>query len=337
MADMSEASVYKALGLGVPEAQGVQEQEPAEPVQTQPVETEPTQGVQEQEPAELVQGDADFDGENFEEGPSRQPEDLEQDGKKELTPEERRVNAARRRQQEKQAAIDAAVADARREEQDRAAEALTDLFAQAGMKNNFTGEAITNLEQFRAWQKQYREDQFQRDLAAGKLTLEGLNEMVAEHPIVKQFQTAMQQNQQPQTPEATDAQQTEAQRAVDEARISQEIAEIGKLDPTVKSLSDILNGPNAKEFYEHVNKGHNFLDAYRLANFERLTTAKAQAAGRQAMINDRGKDHMRGANNSRGTGALSVPSKDMAMFRTFNPNATEAQIQAYYNKYMKGR
>ena len=333
MPDMSEASVYKALGLSVPEAQGENVQEPAEPAQTQPAGEEPTPGEQAQEPAEPAEGGDNAQGEDeVVEEPTQEPEEPAAEGRKELTVEERRANAARRRQQEQQAAIDTAVANARREEQERSAAALTALFTQAGMKNTFTGELITTMEQFTAWQKQFRDAQLQQELSEGKLTVDRLNELVADNPIVKQAQQVLQQSGPAQTP-----QQDAAQQAADNARIQQEIAEIGRLDPSVKNLGDILNGPKGKEFYEYVNKGYSFLDSYRLSNFERLTTAKAQAARQQAVMNDRGKDHMRGTNGIRGTGALSVPNADMAMFRAFNPNATEAEIQAYYNKYMKGR
>ena len=55
----------------------------------------------------------------------------------------------------------------------------------------------------------------------------------------------------------------------------------------------------------------------------------------QALNNARGKDHLRSTGNAQGSGALSVPAEEMAMFRLFNPNATEAEIQKFYNKHHK--
>lgn len=37
--------------------------------------------------------------------------------------------------------------------------------------------------------------------------------------------------------------------------------------------------PGAKAFYDLVRKGNSFLDAYRLANFDRLTTAGRKQPG----------------------------------------------------------
>ena len=50
-------------------------------------------------------------------------------------------------------------------------------------------------------------------------------------------------------------------------------------------------------------------------------------------MNARSKDHLQATGNARGAGAVSVPKDEMAMYRLLNPNATEAQIQAHYNKH----
>ena len=99
-----------------------------------------------------------------------------------------------------------------------------------------------------------------------------------------------------------------------------------------KATEDLMAMPNAREFYELVRRGNTFLDAYRLANFDRITAAKAEQARQQALNNARSKDHLRALGGQRGGGALAVPAEEMAMFKAINPGVTEAQIQAYYNK-----
>ena len=343
MPGLSEVNIYQALGLTAPETNaGANAQEPAEPAALHPA-ADQTTGANAQEPAEPAPTDAA----NHSNTEPDNPNDPGQADPVEQSPEERRANAARRRQQEQQAAIDAAVAAARQDEQQKAQEAMRNLFSQAGMRNTYTGDPITTQQEFEAWQTQFRNDQLQKQLAEGKLTVEGLHALVEDHPVVKQAKANMAaQTQDPvpsnpsaanaATPNAAQQAVDVAQQAADAAKIHAEIAEISKLDPSVKSLGDILNSPTGKEFYGYVQKGYSFLDAFRVANFDRLTSEKAQAARQQAQINDRGKGHMTGAGNSRGSGAISVPADVMAMFRTFNPNATEAEAQAYYNKYKKG-
>lgn len=350
MPDFTEAKLYAALGLNAPEAAGAKEQDPADPAADPAQEPVAIAGANDQGvAAPESSGNA---------GASEPAADPAQDSTPSDTApavqstEERRANAARRRQEEQQAAIDAAVAAARQEERQKADQALENLFTQAGMRNTFTGEPIKTLADFNAWQTRFRNEQLQSQLAKGELTVDGLNALVDDHPVVKQAKavlaatqpegnagpasaavaasSATAQSAAPQQPSA-------AQQAADDARIQAEIAKISKLDPNIRNIGDILNSPTGKEFYANVQKGYSFLDAFRLANFERLTASKAEAARQQAVINDRGKGHMTGASTSRGAGSLSVPSADMAMFRTFNPNATEADIQAYYNKFIKGR
>ena len=336
MPEMSEASVYAALGLSAPEAQGANNQGVAAPAEdpSTPAASAPV-GANGQGVAAPEAGAGASDPLSLED-----PEYAGESGNPAQSIDERRANAARRRQQEQQAAIDAAVSAARQEEQQRAADAMKNLFTRAGMRNTFTGEPITTQEEFDAWQTRFRNEQLQNQLAEGKLTVDGLNELVDNHPVVKQARAAMETTQTEAPPASAQqpaASTAAAQPVVDQARVEAELAEIRKLDPSITDLGSILNSSTGKEFYENVQKGYSFLDSFRLANFDRLTTAKAQAARQQAVINDRGKGHMSGAGNSRGSGALSVPASEMAMFRAFNPNATEADIQAYYNKYMKGR
>jgi len=137
--------------------------------------------------------------------------------------------------------------------------------------------------------------------------------------------------------------QQEQQAAADEqrrqaeaqARVNAELAEIHKLDPTINTVEDLLSMPGAKAFYDLVRKGNSFLDAYRLANFDRLTTARAEAARQQALNNARGKDHLTGTGTPQGTGAATVPPDVKAEYLAFNPDATDAEIQKHYNRYME--
>lgn len=322
MPPITEAKLYEAFGLTPPEGQGAQEQETAAPA-AEASQVETTQGAQEQEVAvpaveetePAATESADDDGQE----PAGEPE------KQAMSQDERRANAARRRQQEQQAAIDKAVADAIRAEQGKTDAAIADIFVRAGLKNSFTGENITNMEQFNAWHQQAADAQLQRELKSGKLTAESLNQLIDQHPAVKQAQALVQQ-----TAQAQKAQQA----AADRAKIDGELAEIGKLNPEIKGVADLLNMPTAAQFKGYVDKGYSFLDAYKLANMDSMAEAKAQRAREAAQVNNRGKSHLESTGNSRGAGAAPVPSAQLALFRRLNPNATDAQIQKFYNNYL---
>lgn len=323
--DMTEEKVYAAFGLEAPEQNpgtGANEQAPAEPAPVaEPAGTDTGENGQEiaapaQEP-DIQEPDHEGDGQ----APAGQENAMSQ--------EQRRENAARRRQQEQQAAIDAAVSKALQEQQEKNDAAWQNFFQRAQLKNTISGEPITSIDQFDAWKTEFDAQKLNSDLKAGKLTAEQLNQVIASHPAVRQAQTMIQ---------AEETARQQKQQAEEQQRISAEIAEIGKLRAqigggAVTGIQDLLSMPKSEEFKGYVAKGYSFLDAYKLANMEELANAKAEAARRQAMNNSRGKDHLNPIGNPIGNGAVSVPSEEMRIFRMMNPNATEAQIQEFYNKY----
>lgn len=315
--NFTEQQVYEALGLGE------KVQEPAKPAEQgteQPAE-KPAEAEQVTEvPAEP---EAQAGGEP---NPAEKPEE----GAKQqvMPPEQRRENAARRRQEEQRIAIDRAVQEAVQKEREKTSAEMQDFFAKAGLKNTVTGQPITNMEEFRAWNEQFNRAKLERELKEGKLTPEGLETAIGSHPAIKQAQQL-----------ATDRQAQEQAKKADEikARIDAEVAEIHKLDASINSLEDLLRAPYGQELYAMTQRGYSIKDAHFLLNHDRLEQAKLEAARQQAMAGARNKDHLTGTGTPRGGGAISVPSSDLAMFRQFNPGASDAQIQEYYNKYMKAK
>ena len=323
MPPITEAKLYEAFGLTPPEETGAQVQEPAAPV-AGAQNTEPAEGAQAQEPAEPAAETVQPETEPSEGTPGASAAGAKQEeptGAPPLSEEQRRANAARRRQQEQQAAIEAAL----QAERSQTAAAMDQVFAKAGLKNTFTGEPITNLDQFQQWNAKFEETRLQRELQSGKLTVEGLHQAMDQHPAIQQAQQMIQQNQ---------AQQLEQQRAAQQAKIEGELAEIAKIDPSIKGVADLLKMPTASQFREYVAKGYGFLDAFKLSNMESIANARAEAVKQEAMNNARGKDHLRATGNGRGTGAASVPPQQMALFRQGNPGASDADIQKFYNNYL---
>lgn len=328
MADITEEQVFEAFGL----EQSVNGQEVADPAPAEGQEDNGENGQGIAAPADREEAgappasDADTadpegtDGQAGEDGPV----------KPEQSKEQRRVNAARRRQEEearRQAQLEQAVAAAREEERRAYDQQMKDFFQQAGLKNTVTGEAINDMEGFRNWRKQFAEARLQKDLKAGKLTPEALAEAIGNHPAVQQAQRLMEQDA---------ARQKAQEEAQARQRIDAEIAEIHELDASISSLEDLAKAPYWPELYAMTRRGYSIKDAHFLLNHKKIEAAKAEAARQQAAVNARGKGHMVPTTGARGGGAVTVPREDMAMFRAFMPDATDAEIQAYYNKNKEG-
>lgn len=324
---ITEKKLYEAFGLEAPA------EAPAAPPAGTASAAEANTGEQAQDLAAPAEADAESGTEPgtepaaeaaAPEQPAEEAVSGTDTGKQQLTPEQRRENAARRRQQEQQAAIDNAVAAALKAEKERQDAAMQDFFSKANLKDTFTGQPIKTMAEFQSWDQKYRASQLEAQLKAGKLTPEGLEQAISAHPVMQQARQIVQQQE---------ASAKAQQEAADKARIDAEIAQISKEDPTIQSVADLLKMPTAAQFREYVNKGYSFRDAYYLANRERLAQQQAEAARQQAASNARSKDHLRGAGASRGAGAVPVPADEMTIFRRFMPNATEAEIQKYYNNY----
>lgn len=329
MPGMEEQQIYEALGVtpAQPEGEGAKAQEIATPATQEP--TTPTgEGAKEQEPATPApEGTAPASD------PAPAPEDQKaatepqqdehaKDGAA-LTDEQRKEYAAQRRRQEQQDAINAAVNAALEKEKERSKAEWAAFFAKANLKNTLTQKPITTLEEFNAWAADFETAKLQRDLRAGKLTQEGLEKVISDSPVMQRMK---------EITEREEAAKRESEAAAAKAKIDAEIKEIQKLDPSIKETADLLKMPTAKEFYEYVKKGVSFIDAFYLANRERLAARTAEAAKQQTMNAARSKEHLNATGAARGAGASTVPAEEMEMFKLLLPNATDAEIQAYYNK-----
>ena len=107
------------------------------------------------------------------------------------------------------------------------------------------------------------------------------------------------------------------------------------LDPTKNSEADIINDPSydAVVGYVETHPGTRFDEAYKLVNFDRLSSLKGTAA-KQAAINEvKSKNHL-----STGT-SLDVPSTEedipasqIEQWKDWFPDKSMKELKALYNK-----
>jgi hypothetical protein len=108
--------------------------------------------------------------------------------------------------------------------------------------------------------------------------------------------------------------------------VQRQLAQIRAMDPAMTDLGAILRSEAGEKFRGYVAKGLDFVDAYTLAAKDRLAGLQSNRAAAKAGS----KAHLN-ATRQQGTGALSVPSDQMELFRALNPGASDADIQRYYN------
>lgn len=323
--EINDVNPWTALGLEEPET----EQTGGEPESgNEPEVAEPAgAGGNEPEVAE-PDTDDDMDEDLDPEEPEEKPEPEQK--KQPMSKEERAANAKRRRQKEIDDAVAAAVEKALAEERKKQKTREEAFFKAAKMKNAHNGNSdILSLEDGEAWAAADKLAKANANLKAGRLTAEDLQALVEDSPVFK----AMQQKQLQQDQAAQEQNRQQHQKTVE-----LELAEIRKMNPKIKGLSDIVQMETGKEFARLVSPPHNlsYLDAYRLANHEQLMQQAQQVAAAGARVAAGGKDHLK-KTQSRGQGALEVPADVKENYRALMPGMTDEEIQKEYNRFMKGK
>ena len=144
-----------------------------------------------------------------------------------------------------------------------------------------------------------------------------IDRMIATNPVVMQAQQVLEHSK------AAEA----------DAQIREGIAEIGKYDPSIKTVDDLAALPNFDKILERVQKhGDTLLEAYKVANFDTFMQHQSDA-GRQKAINQmRGKAHLPSTSSGVATenDDIEVPAEIMARFKA--DGKTEKQIRELYKK-----
>lgn len=310
---MSENRWWSALGVEEPKDEGGKE-----PEVTEPVSNTGSEGGEEQEVAEP----AGAEGEDLNDTGDSDPEQEEQEqgAKAEKKPEAqtaeaRRAAAARRREQER-AAYEAELT---KKFNERLAAAAKGIKLRGG---NGTSD-IVSLEDLEALAAATAQQKLERELGQGKLSAESLQTAVLNTPGVKEAVAAAKASK-----EQADAAAKAANLSRYQADMAVQLAEIRKLDPSIKSIDDIIRMETGPEFAEYVRKGVSPVKAFKAANVDQIVD-KARKAGAQAQRNAAaGKAHMKPA-AAGGKAGVEITDAIRANYRRFLPNITDEQIAKY--------
>lgn len=208
-----------------------------------------------------------------------------------------------------------------REVRTRAAKQLDESIAALNLTNPYTKEPIRNKADYDAYRAKVEEDRRAKFLKKAGVSEEEFAKLAAEQPEIKARLDEAQ----------------EAKRQAAAAAMSEQLRQIHELDPEINTIEDLAKMPNYAQFYRFVKQNRlSLVEAYRLANMERLSE-RAAAATKQAAINAaQSKAHLE-ATKSRGKGGDMpvMPAEVREYYRAINPNATEAEIRADYASYLK--
>lgn len=139
-----------------------------------------------------------------------------------------------------------------------------------------------------------------------------LDSFIANNPAVRQAQAVMAQAQQ----QATIGQ------------INADVAELGKLDPSIVSLETVP--PDVIRM--SMERQMSLVDAYKIVNFGQVNSSQ-QAAIQQAAINQaKGKSHLNPVNGvAVQDNSVDIPQSELARWKAFFPDKSAEELKKLYN------
>ena len=146
-----------------------------------------------------------------------------------------------------------------------------------------------------------------------------VSKQVENNPVVRQAQEVMQQTINNQSNQM----------------ISEDIKEIMRIDPSVKSMEDVAKSPNISQILSlTTEKNISFSDAFKLVNMDSLISNKAVSAKQSAINNIKGTQHLNATNNisANNDSSVDIPSSELVNWQDAYPDLSMTDLRKKYNQ-----
>lgn len=263
------------------------------------------EGVEEQEVADPVEpenNDSDMEVKGAEVQESADPVENHSD-------DDARYAAIRRKAEE----------DARKRYEGRAANLnnqVQHLFK--GAVNPATGQPIQTAEDyFQAVQAQQQLER-EQELRSKGIDPSVIEQMVNNSPAMIQAQRVIEKSN------------------IEEAnrRFEDDFKTLQQIDPAIQTKEDLAAHPSYPTVVKYVTSGLSLPDAYKLANFDTLTSQKSEAAKQSAINAAKSQQHLQ----STATGAggsdnlVEIPADEIGVWKEYYPNLSDTELKKKYNE-----
>ena len=203
---------------------------------------------------------------------------------------------------------------------------IDDLYAQqfSGYTNPETGAPIRSARDYAEAMAAQQRIQANEQLRQANIDPSLIDNLINNSPAMRQAQAA-----------TAELNRINANRMMEE-----DFKEVMRLDPTMTSREDIINSDSYAAVVDFVSShpGMRFSEAYKLVNFDRLTSSKGEAAKQAAINQVKGKNHLAtGAALNVDDGAEDIPASMLEMYKETFPDKSMAELKALYNKTIQGR
>lgn len=183
-------------------------------------------------------------------------------------------------------------------------------------KNPITGKPISTqaeyLEALDAQSQLQAEEQFRQSGIDPEL----LNQIISNHPAIRQSEALIEQSK-----------KLEA-----EQQVMADVAELGKLDASIKSFDDVP--PEVVQ--RAMETGLNLVDAYKIVNYGKVNSANREAIQQAAINQAKNKQHMTPVNGvATNDGLKDIPTEELSKWKAFFPDASAEELKKKYNRVHK--
>ena len=151
-----------------------------------------------------------------------------------------------------------------------------------------------------------------------------IDKMIANSPVIRQAQAAT----------------AELNSIRSQQLIEDDVKEVMRIDPSLTNREDFFKDPSVVEAVNYIqgHPGMRLSEAYKIVNFDRLSSSKT-AAAKQAVINQvKGQSHLANGNglNVQDT-SEDIPANMLDSFKDMFPDKSMKELKALYNKTLQSR
>lgn len=237
--------------------------------------------------------------------------------------EERHRQAEARRQAERESYK----AQLRQELEAENAKHMDSIIASIGRINPFTKKPINTLAELEEYNRENDKRRKEERLSKLGISQEDFDELVENHPTVKAAKDAAEELRQ---------QKAELLRAQQNEELRSEMAEILKIDPNIKTATDLMNHPMYSEVKRLVQEnGHSIAEAFGIATQDLRAREQNDRVRQSAAQAAAGKSHLSSMQAAGGTAPqITVPEAVMKGYRLSNPKITPEEARKKYARYL---
>lgn len=215
----------------------------------------------------------------------------------------------------------------RAEERARAEEGLNSFISGMGLVDA-EGKPVLNREQYEAHMSRQNRELIDEELGRLGVDRSVFDAIINSHPAVTEARRAA---------EAARQAERRGLDAAAEARAAEQLAEIGKLDPSVKTMADLQAHPSYGQVYAYVKGGLSIAEAFTAANLDAIRERDRRAAAQAAMNAANSKAHMTAHDSGGGELTEPVPEGVRRSYRELYGNISEEEIKSKYERVQKSK